>query len=301
MKIDRELHDLIPPQSPDERKRMIESVILNGWQTHVTIWEGCEANGYEDTLLDGHSRNEAWENVLKAQGIPYPPTKTIALETRKEARDWVMDVTLSRRNISIEVRNELIGRWYLAEKKESAAQPGNKLAEKTVRQNDAPNKQAGKRTSEVIAEKAGVSSRTVERAAKKVQEADEAKAKPKAEPKPDSPKDPAGLEIQPGHEDVFCVSPIFRKAMALVTQAENTIAEQCGEHEGARVIDLHDVKTLADDFRNMIKEATPHTRCPDCKPGKGNKQCTRCKGRSWICFSEFRTLGGPQKEALGLK
>lgn len=306
MKIDRELHDLIPPQSPDERKRMIESVLKDGWQESVTIWTACDANGNADTLLDGHSRDEAWNSELKDKGVPYPPMKVVKLDSRKDARDWIRRKSFSRRNMSHEVKTRILGEWYLEEQNEHGGDRKSSVQNDHLK-SDPENKgsapASSNNTAEWIAEQAGVSPSTVRRAARKVKSEDEARAnpKPKKKPEPDKPKDPAGVDIEAGHETVFVVEPVFKNAMALITEAKNKVLGQCGVNEGARLVDVTVIENIAADFRRIIKECTPQTRCPHCKPGKGDKKCTRCKGRSWICWSEFRTLGGPEKEILGLK
>ena len=58
LKVDDELRGLIPPLSTEERKMLEESIVRDGCDTPLTVWEG--------TIVDGHNRYD----ICREHGIP---------------------------------------------------------------------------------------------------------------------------------------------------------------------------------------------------------------------------------------
>ena len=57
LKVDGELRGLIPPLSAEERKMLEESIVRDGCDTPLTVWEG--------TIVDGHNRYD----ICREHGI----------------------------------------------------------------------------------------------------------------------------------------------------------------------------------------------------------------------------------------
>lgn len=135
--IDSEFSCLCPMLSDEERGLLEASILEHGCRDALVVWRE------ERVLLDGHNRH----TLCTANDVPFE-TVEISLPDRDAARNWIIDNALGRRNLSREQRDYLLGKRYAAQK-----QTG-------FRQSDG-NGQAAER----VAATAGVSPRTVERAA----------------------------------------------------------------------------------------------------------------------------------------
>jgi len=95
-RIDQEFKALIPPLAPQEREQL-EQNILAKRKCHdaIVLWEGL--------ILDGHNRYE----ICITHGIEFE-VKEIAFASREEAKVWILDNQLGRRNLSDAMRIELV-------------------------------------------------------------------------------------------------------------------------------------------------------------------------------------------------
>jgi len=93
--IDPEFKALIPPLSPEEREQL-EQNILASRKCHdpLVIWNGV--------VLDGHNRF----SICIRHGIEFQ-IEEIMLDSREEAKAWIIDNQLSRRNLSDVARIEM--------------------------------------------------------------------------------------------------------------------------------------------------------------------------------------------------
>lgn len=106
--IDREFADLCGQQTPEELNLLEQSLLAHGCLDPIITW----AN-HDDTVLDGHTRYRLCGQL----GINGWKTKALKFETREDARNWIIDNQLARRNLSDERKAYLRGKRYQAEKK----------------------------------------------------------------------------------------------------------------------------------------------------------------------------------------
>ena len=118
--IDREFADLCGQQTPEELNLLEQSLIDHGCIDPIILW----AN-HDDTILDGHTRYR----FCGDNKIPFK-TKSLSFKTREDARNWIIDNQLCRRNLSEERKAYLRGKRYNAEKKDDSSRPGNQNAKR---------------------------------------------------------------------------------------------------------------------------------------------------------------------------
>lgn len=94
--IDDEFHSLIPPQTPEENAALEESLLRDGCNDALVVWQGL------NILIDGHHRYE----LCTKHGISYT-TRELAFDSREDVIVWMVQHQLGRRNISAFVRSEL--------------------------------------------------------------------------------------------------------------------------------------------------------------------------------------------------
>jgi hypothetical protein len=106
--IDPELQELIPPLEDAELARLEASIRRDGCMDALKVWRDGEAS----ILLDGHNRHGICERL----GLPYRVEAVESVTTRYEAIQWMIDLQLSRRNLTPERQSYLRGRRYNEEK-----------------------------------------------------------------------------------------------------------------------------------------------------------------------------------------
>lgn len=97
MKIDPEFHALIPPPSDEERTQLEQNLIDHGCRDALTVW------GPDELVLDGHNRYE----ICERRGIQFEK-KAIDLQTRDDAKAWIIRNQFGRRNLQPYQRAELV-------------------------------------------------------------------------------------------------------------------------------------------------------------------------------------------------
>ena len=86
---------LIPPLSKDEFEQLEQNILAEGKiRDALVLWNGV--------LIDGHNRY----NIAKKHGLEYK-TENMTFENEQEARFWIIDNQLGRRNLPPFVRIEL--------------------------------------------------------------------------------------------------------------------------------------------------------------------------------------------------
>lgn len=104
--VDSEFASLIPPLSLDERNQLERNVIAEGCREPLIVW----SNG--NILLDGHNRL----GICKSHNLLYSvASKDFA--DRDEAKRWMLENQLGRRNLTPESVAYLRGKLYREEKK----------------------------------------------------------------------------------------------------------------------------------------------------------------------------------------
>jgi hypothetical protein len=108
--IDPEFQSLIPPLSATEYRGLERSLYEEGCREPIVVWK----HGRKHILLDGHTRL----SIIFSNGkkIKYR-TAVMKFANRREAYNWIISNQMSRRNVSREARDYLIGKRYLNEKK----------------------------------------------------------------------------------------------------------------------------------------------------------------------------------------
>ena len=93
--IDPEFKSIIPPLTPEEREQL-EQNILTSRRCHdpIILWEGA--------IIDGHNRFE----ICLKHGIEFQ-IHEIPLASRDEAKLWILENQLGRRNLSDVARMEM--------------------------------------------------------------------------------------------------------------------------------------------------------------------------------------------------
>ena len=84
LRIDPELRDLIPPLSDEERKMLENSILRDGCDTPLIVWNG--------TIVDGHNRYE----ICTKHGIPFD-TAEMDFPDRDAVMLWMIDQQRGRR------------------------------------------------------------------------------------------------------------------------------------------------------------------------------------------------------------
>ena len=97
IKIDREFQALIPALSTEERQQLEQNLLRDGCRDPLVVWR----DGRE-TLLDGHNRYE----ICMRRGLAFQ-VKPVEIESRDDAKIWIINNQFGRRNITPYQRAEL--------------------------------------------------------------------------------------------------------------------------------------------------------------------------------------------------
>ena len=156
--VDPEFRDLIPPLNEEEQKLLEESLVADGCESPLIVWNGV--------IVDGHNRYA----ICRKHEIPFAIQEK-DFSSRDEAMLWMLRNQLGRRNLNNYQRVELVLKFEPLVK--SAAEQ-RMLAGKVA--NPVPTLAQGQtkgKTRDHLSEAAGVSHGTFAKAKKLVQSADE--------------------------------------------------------------------------------------------------------------------------------
>ena len=156
--IDPEFRDLIPPLNEEELKLLEASIVADGCESPLIVWNGV--------IIDGHNRYA----ICRKHDIPFSIQEK-NFETREEVMLWMLRNQLGRRNLNSYQRVELVLKFEplvknAAEQRMMAGKAANPVP--TLAQG-----QTKGRTRDHLSEAAGVSHGTFAKAKKLVQSADE--------------------------------------------------------------------------------------------------------------------------------
>jgi len=118
--IDPEFRSLIPPLLPDEREQLERNILLNRkCYDAIVLWDGI--------ILDGHNRFE----ICEEHSIEFEVID-LQLESREEAKVWIIENQLARRNLNEAMRIEmvLLKEYLLKEKAKENLSYGGKTRKK---------------------------------------------------------------------------------------------------------------------------------------------------------------------------
>lgn len=139
-----ELRDLIPPLSSEEFEQLEANCLSDGILDPIKIWKRPAG----DVVIDGHNR---WEIAVK-HGLEFQ-TKQLFFKDMNEAKDWIDENQLGRRNLAPDMMALLRGRIFNRSKQ---AHGGQEKGSK-------PQNEASTKTASDLAPKLGVSRSTLER------------------------------------------------------------------------------------------------------------------------------------------
>ena len=159
LKISESLEHLMPPLSDTELRLLRASLISEGCRDPLVTWNG--------TLVDGHNRYA----ICHEHGIPFNCVE-MQFADEAEARRWIIRNQLARRNLPDYVKCEMV---LPLEAELKAEAEKRMLAGKKAHADPVENFPQGQaKTRTVLADIAGVSDRTFDKAKKLSAEADEA-------------------------------------------------------------------------------------------------------------------------------
>lgn len=264
--INKELQDLIPAMPEGQKVQLIANLKADGCRDALVVWRE------KGILLDGHNRYE----ICKKYKIKYTVT-TIPIKDMEEAKFWMINNQLGRRNLTPDQFTNFLGMKYNTLKKEQGRP--NKIG-----QVDPINSSTAKQ----LAKEHGVSESTVKRAGKKaeaIQNDPEAQKailegrRPPRRPPPSQKAKPAdgkvldviGREI-PGNlvelwnkrEDPLAICNGLTQIKSLLNKAEGNPA----------FVNIH-VQTAVSDVNRLfhqLKESVFYAVCGMCQ-GIGCKAC----------------------------
>jgi hypothetical protein len=137
--INQKFRDLLDLPSESERKELESQLVRDGGpRDPITVWKG------KGVIIDGHTRY----GICTAHGLKFK-IREVELADEAAAEDWILENQLARRNLSPDRMTYFIGMLY------------NKTKQTDVVKIPTPD---GKSTAETLAERFGVSEKTVRRA-----------------------------------------------------------------------------------------------------------------------------------------
>lgn len=158
--VDPELRDLIPPLTKNERTVLAESILANGCETPLTVWNRV--------LVDGHNRYA----ICHEHGIPFEIWEK-SFESREEVICWMYRNQIGRRNLNDFQRAEIalkLKELYAREaQKRMRHQEGSGQGEPETDRS----RGSKPRTMQQLGEMVGVSGTTMKRVQRLAKDADE--------------------------------------------------------------------------------------------------------------------------------
>jgi hypothetical protein len=100
--VDAELKDLIPPLTTDELSALEANLLRDGLLDALKVWRTDTG----DVLLDGYNRY----GICAKHGIEYRVEPVPGISTREDAKAWMVQHQLGRRNLNESQRAMLAGR-----------------------------------------------------------------------------------------------------------------------------------------------------------------------------------------------
>ena len=167
--MDKKLYDLTvndkferlcPPLRDAEREVLEGSILANGCETPLIVWKG------KGIIVDGHNRYR----ICQEHQIPFSYIET-EFESVADAQKWIIRNQLARRNVPDYVRCELV-LPFEEELKAQAKKRQIRKPQQSVKENF-PEQKVGSQSRDELGKLAGVSGKTMMKAKKIAQDADE--------------------------------------------------------------------------------------------------------------------------------
>ena len=113
LKVDDELRGLIPPLTDEEHRMLEDSILRDGCDTPLTVWDG--------TIVDGHNRYD----ICVRHNIPFAYEER-TFDDRDAAVFWMLERQLARRNLNSYQRSLLALRFEPMLKKVARGKQGKR-------------------------------------------------------------------------------------------------------------------------------------------------------------------------------
>ncbi len=94
LNVDPELRDLIPPLTEEEHQMLEDSIVRDGCDTPLVVWNS--------TIVDGHNRYE----ICQKHQVPFAYNER-SFADKEAAMFWMLEHQLGRRNLNAYQRSEL--------------------------------------------------------------------------------------------------------------------------------------------------------------------------------------------------
>lgn len=159
LNIDPEFRDLIPPLNDDELTMLEESIVANGCESPLIVWNGV--------IVDGHNRHA----ICQKHSIPFAVSEK-SFDSREDAMLWMLRNQLGRRNLNDYQRGEMVLRL----KRQIAAEAQKRMQGGVREENPPTNLREGKHGGETLTHLgkiAGVSGTQMRKIDKIANDADE--------------------------------------------------------------------------------------------------------------------------------
>lgn len=153
LKIDEEFKNLLPPLTDDERSELESDIKKHGVLSPIITWNGF--------IIDGHNRYE----ICQRNGIEIPATKELEFANKSDVMDWIIKHQTGRRNLTksqLTIAYEKIRAQLAEEAKERQGQRNDLKPNIKANLPESCGKKKNPQTTEVVAQKMGVSRKTYE-------------------------------------------------------------------------------------------------------------------------------------------
>lgn len=92
--IDPEFRDFLPPLPDEDRVRLMQSVLRDGFRDPLVIWMN------HGTLIDGHHRLVIWQTAGDADEDKAPDVVEMKFADKDAVKKWIITNQLARRNLT---------------------------------------------------------------------------------------------------------------------------------------------------------------------------------------------------------
>ena len=161
LKVDDELRGLIPSLSAEERRMLEKSIVRDGCDTALVVWNG--------TIVDGHNRYD----ICREHGIPFA-IEEHSFDNKEAVMFWMLEHQLARRNLEPYQRAEIMLKYAPILRKDAAQRQATSTGGSVPQLR--PNLAEAERkpfTRDKLAKMAGVSHGTLDKVKKLEADADE--------------------------------------------------------------------------------------------------------------------------------
>lgn len=281
--VDREFQALIPPLAPDEFARLEQDIVKNGCMSPIVLW------GDENIILDGHNRYA----ICQKHNIDYSVIWMRDLRNRNDAKIWMVNNQLGRRNLTDFAKTELMLKIkpLLSEK----AKENQKRNIPSYNRANLPTRENLGRVNDIIAKKAEVSRKNVDKVEKILESGNQAviekarageisinKAhniiKPKPEPKP--------VAVEPVVDD-----EVFEDEPTLEEILDETVKENERLQKQIEALSADDTKAELVKEQAKFQQLSKHCDALGFKAREAERANARLRKSAKIVFELQKILG----------